>query len=594
MPLERKEKVLLGKRFNGIDAADFVQLVVSGAEQLKSMAERVNALNVFPVPDGDTGSNMSMTMSAGVQELLRKPSGHAGKCAEALAKGLLLGARGNSGVILSQLFRGFAKSVAACETIDAAHFAAALQTGVDAAFKAVVKPVEGTILTVARESAKHAVAVARRTDDVAAVMSETLRCGQETLAKTPDLLPVLKQVGVVDAGGQGLICIYEGFMSYLSGERIVSATVPASPSGASIAAAHATGRDEHRAMSAQSQLSASTIEHGYCTEFIIKLAPAGKRAPFEESAFRGALGKLGDSLLVVADDELVKVHIHAESPGSVMNEAMRYGELTRIKIENMREQHAHIVSEDIAPTGAAGSAAPQPTQAPAAGGDTDAAPLKRYGIVAIAAGAGLSRLFASLGADVVLSGGQTMNPSTEDIVRAVRQVPAETVFVLPNNGNIVMAARQAQELVTGRKLIVVPTKTIPQGMSALIAFKDKAEPAVNAERMEKAAAAVQSGQVTTAVRDTEIDGVTIAEGDYLGIHNGRIVVSNAAIETTLRELIDSMLKDGGEVVTIVTGEDARQENAETLAAYIAQQYPDAETDIQAGDQPVYHYILSVE
>ncbi|MBO9606101.1 MAG: DAK2 domain-containing protein [Paenibacillaceae bacterium] len=563
--------------------------MVSGAERLKAMAEHVNALNVFPVPDGDTGSNMSMTMSAGVEELLRRQSGHAGKCAEALAKGLLLGARGNSGVILSQLFRGFAKAVAACETIDAAHFAAALQTGVDAAFKAVVKPVEGTILTVARESAKHAVAVARRTDDVAAVMSETLRCGQETLAKTPDMLPVLKQVGVVDAGGQGLICIYEGFMAYLSGEQIVSATVPTPPSVATFVENH----DPHRSKSAQSQLSASSIEHGYCTEFIIKLAPAERSARFEEGAFRSTLGRLGDSLLVVADEELVKVHIHAESPGNVMNEAMRYGELTRIKIENMREQHAHIVSDDFAKAGA--DAAPAVSAASVAGGEAAAEPqLKRYGVVAIAAGEGLSRLFASLGADVVLSGGQTMNPSTEDIVRAVQQVPAQTVFVLPNNGNIVMAARQAEDLVSGRKLVVVPTKTIPQGMSALIAFKEKAEPAVNAERMEKAAAAVQSGQVTTAVRYTEIDGVTIAEGDYLGIHNGRIVVSSAELATTLRELIDSMLQDGGEVVTILTGEDARQEEAAALAAYIAERYPEVETDIQTGEQPVYRFILSAE
>jgi len=582
----------LSKRFISLNGTDFYNMVLAGAANLTSNVNRVNALNVFPVPDGDTGTNMNLTMTSGVEELKRKQNPHLGKAAEALSKGLLMGARGNSGVILSQLFRGFAKSVHDFEEINAAQFAAALQQGVDTAYKAVVKPVEGTILTVSREAAKHGLSVTRRVQDITELLQEVLQAGKQSLARTPELLPVLKQVGVVDAGGQGLICIYEGFLSALLGEIVAPApvseenvSVPAVPREMSLREMEQAAHTKE-ARSAQAHLKTEDIEYGYCTEFIVNLLPGKVQGyEFEEGAFRQALSKHGDSLLVVADDDIVKVHIHAEYPGEVMNYAMNFGDLTKIKIENMREQHSHILMSDEyeAPT----AATPEIVE----GYEEERA---AYGFVSVVMGEGISEIFSSLGVDAVISGGQTMNPSTEDIVNAVNSVPADTVYVLPNNSNIVLAAEQARELVEDKTIIVIPSKTVPQGMAALLVFDEKADAQTNAAAMKTALGSVRSGQVTFAVRDTSIDGIEIKEGDFIGIHDNKIVTSNGSLLETCRNLLDSMLESGGEVVTVLTGEDAKPEETDAISAYLSEAYPDAEIEIHSGGQPLYSYIFAVE
>ncbi|MED4602905.1 DAK2 domain-containing protein [Paenibacillus validus] len=598
--------VFLSKRFNELNGADFIRMVEAGALRLKTNVDRVNALNVFPVPDGDTGTNMNLTLTSGVEELRRRPSEHLGKAAEALAKGLLMGARGNSGVILSQLFRGFSKAVADLSTANAQQVAAAFQNGVDIAYKAVVKPVEGTILTVAKEAAKQAVVTAKRQSDVTTVVSELLRQGQDALNRTPDLLPVLKQVGVVDSGGQGLVLIYEGFMSALEGqdEVVEPADMPYVAFGA-VQPIDELLEPENTAVnvqahaelkSAQAHLATEDIEYGYCTEFMIRLNPSKTASrPFDEALFREQLSAYGDSLLVVADDDLVKIHIHAEYPGTVMTHAQQYGELSRIKIENMRDQHTHILESEqpfgtVEPALQAAAAA-VPAEADAIA-DTD--DLKRYGFVAVSAGEGLSGIFTSLGVDRVLHGGQTMNPSTEDIVKAVSEVEAHTVFVLPNNSNIIMAAQQAVELVEDKQVIVVPSKSIPQGIAAIIAFQEEAAPDENADNMQQALQQVHAGQVTYAVRDTQMDGIDIKQGDYIGIHNSKIVASNPDLVASCRQLIDSLLADGAEILTLYAGADAEESTTQQLVAYVHEAHGDVEVEVHEGGQPLYYYIISAE
>lgn len=595
--------VFLSKRLNQINGQDFIRMAEAGAERLNATAERVNALNVFPVPDGDTGTNMKLTLTSGVEELRRRPSVHLGRAAEALAKGLLMGARGNSGVILSQLFRGFSKAVADLESANAQEFAAALQHGVDMAYKAVVKPVEGTILTVAREAAKQGVQSAKRHAGVADVMRDVLAKGEEALAKTPDMLPVLKQVGVVDSGGQGLIYIYEGFLSaldslaetefsepadvpYAAFGAVQSLEAPLEPLPVSDAEVRKEPFEPHRA---QARLATEDIEFGYCTEFIVRLDPSKLAAErFDERRFREELSVLGDSLLVVADDDLVKIHIHAEQPGSVMNLAQQYGSLTRIKIENMRDQHAHILMDELRDQEAQHSrASDEPVSA-------DPGHSKRYGFVAVTAGDGITGIFASLGVDKVLHGGQTMNPSTEDIVKAIGGVPAQTVFVLPNNSNIILAAQQAVELVEDKQVVVIPSKTIPQGIAAVIAFNEEVPLESNVDEMEQALQQVESGQVTYAVRDTQMDGIDIKQGDYIGIHNGKIVSADPDCTASCRHLIDSLLARGAEILTLYTGVDADPEITSRLIEYVEDHHGDVEMEVHEGGQPVYHYILSAE
>lgn len=570
-------------------------MVEKGARQLRDHVDNVNALNVFPVPDGDTGTNMNLTLTSGVEELRRRPSEHIGKAAEALAKGLLMGARGNSGVILSQLFRGFAKSAADRASIDTVQFAAALQHGVDLAYKAVVKPVEGTILTVSKEAAKHAVQQAKRTTDLAELMGAVRKQGQEALSRTPDLLPVLKQVGVVDAGGQGLLYIYEGFwQALLDGgeEPLYSAPAAGGQTNPlqmpSAVHAHSSAHTSAEPSRAQAKLATEDIEFGYCTEFMVVFNDQGRKA-FDEGDFRRELSRFGDSLLVVADEDLVKVHIHAEYPGSVMNHAMQYGALSRIKIENMREQHSHILLEEAAELQGQGQ------KEGASSVSTSASQgLKPYGFVAVSAGAGISKIMTSLGVDQVLHGGQTMNPSTEDIVNAVARVQARTVFVLPNNSNIILAAQQAADLVDGKKLIVIPTKSIPQGIAAVIAYREGASADVNAESMEQAIGQVQSGLVTYAVRDTQMEGIDIRQGDYLALHNGSMAAAAPDLLTVSQRLIDRLVEDGAEIVTVYAGEEAAEEQTHLLVRYIEETYKEIEVEVHSGGQPLYYYIISAE
>nr|WP_187373793.1 DAK2 domain-containing protein [Paenibacillus senegalensis] len=563
-------------------------MMTMGAARLESQVEQVNALNVFPVPDGDTGTNMNLTMSSGIDELHRKPSEHLGKTAMALSKGLLMGARGNSGVILSQLFRGFAKSVQEENAIHPQQFAAALQQGVDTAYQAVVKPVEGTVLTVARESAKEATSYARKAGDIADLLEHTLRKAEEVLARTPDMLPVLKQVGVVDAGGRGLVLIYEGMLQALTGEQ------PPLPVAETAKPAAIPQQSLHDMVSAQAHMATEDIEFGYCTEFMVKLSP--DKVPglqFDEGDFRHELEKFGDSLLVVSDEDLVKVHIHAEYPGEVMNYAMKFGDLTRIKIENMREQHEHIIQAEEAGRANAYLHAPAIQEQPAVPEEQEVE-LKRFGFVTVSVGDGISEIFSSLGVDQVIAGGQTMNPSTEDIVKAIMKTPADTVYVLPNNSNIVMAAEQARELVEEKQVIVIPSKTIPQGMAALLAFVDNATSESNTDAMTAALQNVRSGQITQAVRDSSIDGMDIKENDYLGLMDGRIAVAIPDLSAACQQLLDQMIGEDGEIVTILAGEEAVAEQTAAIEAYLAEHHPNVEVEVHSGGQPLYVYLFSVE
>lgn len=545
-----------------------MNMALSGAARLHQHAEHVNALNVFPVPDGDTGTNMNLTMSFGVQQLQAKPSAEIGKAAEVLSKGLLMGARGNSGVILSQLFRGMAKACAGRQELNSVEFAAALQQGIETAYQAVVKPVEGTILTVAREAAKHAAAHARRLPNIVDLMRETTEKAKEALRKTPDQLPVLKQVGVVDSGGQGLVYIYEGFMHALEGTSPAPAIEPAS----------LPIQPEQPRSLAQAQLSVEDIVYPYDMEFFIRRTEGSAFERFNEMQFRDLLARDGDSILVIEDGDIIKVHVHSRSPGDVLKLALPYGELIQIHILNMREQYLELVShdeEDLEPT-------------------DEEAPLKDgCGVIAVAMGDGIANIFRSVGADLILSGGQTMNPSTEDFVKAIQSVPARQILILPNNSNVVMAAQQAKDL-TDKQVAVIPTKTIPQGLSALLAFREEADLAFNEQSMLQASTSVKSGQVTHAVRDTRLGEIEIKEGDFIGILNDKIVYTSDQLADTCRGLLQQMIESGDEVVTLLAGADAEAEQVDELTAWIEAEYPDAELEIHAGGQPLYYYLFSVE
>lgn len=544
-------------------------MVLYGAHHLSQNANVVDALNVFPVPDGDTGTNMNLSMTSGAKEVEQIDTANIGKVAQSLSRGLLMGARGNSGVILSQLFRGFGKSIEQKSDINAKEFAAAFQAGVDTAYKAVMKPVEGTILTVAKDAAKKAVLTAQTETDIIKVMEAVVNEAEASLERTPELLPVLKEVGVVDSGGKGLLYVYEGFLASLKGEKL-SEKAAALPSLDDLVSA-----EHHK--NAQSHMNTEDIEFGYCTEFMVKL-DSGKRN-FNEDAFRQDLSGFGDSLLVVSDENIAKVHIHAEYPGEVMTYAQKYGSLINMKIENMREQHSAILSQNKRETAAPAEKAPAEKQP--------------YGIVTVAMGEGIAELFESIGATKVIEGGQTMNPSTEDIVQAIKDANAETVVILPNNSNIVMAANQAAD-VAGQHVIVIPTKTVPQGMAALLAFNPALEADENEAAMLGAIGEVKSGQITYAVRDTNIDGIDIKKGDFMGILNGKIVETASDQLTAAKKLIAGMIDEDSEIVTVIKGEDAPEEEAEELAAFISETYEDVEVEVHDGKQPLYSYILAVE
>lgn len=577
-------------------------MVLTGADQLQQHAEHVNSLNVFPVPDGDTGTNMNLTMTAGANELRRNNTASVGQCAGVLSKGLLMGARGNSGVILSQLFRGFGRYAAQHDELNAQQFAAALQTGVDTAYKAVVKPVEGTILTVAKEAAKHAVYYARRNADVVELMTEVLAKAKEALAHTPELLPVLKQVGVVDSGGQGLVYIYEGFLQHLT-SGVGGAPVSTSAPAPQAAAPAPQLRKEPAAVpsvpaSAQSQLSTEDIEFLYDMEFFInRKLGAGPASVFDEDQFRKALSQNGDSIIVISDDDTIKVHVHSKAPGEVLNLALRFGEITQIHILNMREQHRELLTTgmDIAPMPelfadmpAESPSVPAPAVPPA----DDLAP---FGFIAVSSGQGIADIFKSLGIDVVLSGGQTMNPSTEDFVNAIASISAGHIFILPNNSNIVLAAQQAKELLEGeREITVIPSKSIPQGIAAAFAFQEDESVEANAENMLEAIQRVKSGQVTHAVRDTLYEELDIKAGQFIGISNSKIVAAAEDLLSACQALLSHMMVNGDEVVTVLKGEDSTPEATAQLSAWLKETYPEAEIEIHEGGQPLYYYLFSVE
>ncbi|MDR0921917.1 MAG: DAK2 domain-containing protein [Lactobacillales bacterium] len=556
-----------------ITASQFQEMVQAGAARLGANAEYVNSLNVFPVPDGDTGTNMNLSMSTGAKAVSDATDEKVGALAQALSKGLLMGARGNSGVILSQLFRGFGKAIVEKSSLTAADLAHAFTSGVETAYKAVMKPVEGTILTVSRGAAMSGEKKAKETDDVIEVMKAVVKGAKRALAKTPEMLPVLKEVGVVDSGGQGLVYVYEGFLSALTGEYLESETFEPSPA----AMDEMVNAEHHR--SVQSQLATEDIHYGYCTEIMVRIGEGPTVTDkFDYEGFRNYLDGLGDSLLVVNDDEIIKVHVHTEQPGEVMNYGQKYGSLVKVKVDNMRLQHETILEHD--------------KEVKEFAEETPNARIP-YAVIAIAAGKGLANLFKSMGVSYVISGGQTMNPSTEDILSAINEVNADKVIILPNNKNIFMAADAAVE-VADVPVVVVPTKTISQGMTALLAFNDQHSIEDNKNAMTEVLEDVTSGQVTTAVRDTTIDGLSVRKNEYIGMVDGKIVVSEPDIVSASIVTLEKMITDETEIVTIIIGEDGNQDQVDKIVAAVNEMDEEIEFEVHQGDQPVYPYLFSAE
>ncbi len=530
----------------------FKQMLQSGAANLSNHHTEIDALNVFPVPDGDTGTNMSMTFTSGVKDAVSTYSDEIPVIAKALSKGLLMGARGNSGVITSQIFRGVYQSIGSKQTLTAADFAAAFTKGSEVAYKAVMKPVEGTILTVIREASYYAEHLVHPEEmEVEDWFATFIDYAKESLNTTPDLLPVLKEVGVVDSGGAGLVVILEGMHSALLGNVIEA--------------------KESDGTSAQAAVDVENDEFGYCTEFILRLSERGM-ASFTEDKLKRKLSQIGESIVVVQDEELVKVHVHTLTPGEALNLAQRYGEFIKLKIENMQEQHSTLQSE----------AAPVKEE-----------PAKEYALIAVAAGEGLTNLFKEYRCDVVISGGQTMNPSTEDFVAAINKLNAKHIFVLPNNSNIILAAQQAAVVLDERDIHVLPSKSIPQGLSACLMFNPEAAVEDNIEEMTEAIKHVKTGQVTYAIKDTTYEGLEIKEGDYMGMFEKSIIVAVPDKMEAVKTLVDQMMDEDAEIVTVVAGEDASAEEIDALVAYIEENY-DAEVDLHQGDQPVYSFVLGVE
>lgn len=551
-----------------ITAAEFKDMVRIGAHRLTKNAEFVNSLNVFPVPDGDTGTNMGLSFGSGAKAVNESNATNVGELAQSLAKGLLMGARGNSGVITSQLFRGFASSVAGKEALTAQDLTAALMSGVETAYKAVMKPVEGTILTVAREAARAANKQSKETTNAVVILQAVVAAAKNALAKTPDLLPVLKEVGVVDSGGQGLVFIYEGFLEGLSGEVVDDDTYQ--PDGSEMD--EMVNAMHHQ--SVQSQIATEDITFGYCTEMMVGLGQDGATAKFDYEEFRNHLDGLGDSLLVVNDDEVVKVHVHTEHPGTVLAYGHEYGSMLKIKIDNMRLQHETILEQDQA-------------------NEAEAQEPIDFGIIAIASGKGVGTLFKSLGATTILNGGQTMNPSTQDILDAIKSANAKQALILPNNGNIILAAQEAAK-VADIPVAIVPSKTISQGMTSLLSFNPDNSLADNEAQMTAGLKDVISGQVTQSIRDTTIDGLAIKKDDYMGIIDGKIKVTASERQTATVDMIKAMLDDDSEIVTILIGEGGTRQEAQAIADAVMAIDDELEVELHDGGQPVYPYLVSVE
>lgn len=548
------------EKINGLVLAEMIDL---GSKNLAKNAEKINALNVFPVPDGDTGTNMNLSMSSGAKETAANVVENIGELGKSFSKGLLMGARGNSGVILSQLFRGMSQYIADKKEVNAKEFAEAIQNGVSIAYKAIIKPVEGTILTVAREAAEAGLKAAENTTSVVEVMEAIYAEAQASLKRTPELLPILKEVGVVDSGGQGLVCVYQGFVAALKGEKIEGLEAVETN------VVDMQFEDNHD----MDFMNPEDIVYGFCTEFTVRLDKEKKE--FNEDKFREDMSKFGDSLLVISDSEFVKIHVHTENPGDVFNYGQQYGELIKIKSDNMREQHREVLRKQEA----------KQTTAPKE--------LKEQAMISISMGAGLSKVLTSMGVDYIVEGGQTMNPSTEDIMKAIKEVNAKNIFIFPNNKNIQLAAKQAAELAE-ENVFVVESKTAPQGLAAVMVYNPQAAAEENFANMQEVLSTVSTLEVTHAVRDTNIEGVEIKKDEFMGIRNGKIVVSNLSLNTVLEELLEKSLDEDSEIVTLYLGEESTEEYTDFLEQLIEEKYPDVEVELIESGQPVYPYIIGVE
>ena len=563
---------------NTVDAKLLQKLFLAGAKSIEANKEYINELNVFPVPDGDTGTNMSLTIMAAAKDVNQLDNPSMQTLAKAISSGSLRGARGNSGVILSQLFRGFCKVVRDYEELNVTILANAFERAVETAYKAVMKPKEGTILTVAKGGAERAAQLVAETDDCVVFLEEVIKYMDEVLSRTPDMLPVLKEAGVVDSGGQGLLTIMQGAYDALMGKEVDIAIE--APKAAPVV--EKTG-------AANDNISTADIKFGYCTEFIIMLEKAYDMNT--EADFKAYLESIGDSIVVVSDDDIVKVHVHTNDPGLAIQRALSYGSLTRMKIDNMREEHnERVVQENekqqAANVNAASVAAPTPVKAPEK--------RKSVGFIAVSIGAGLDEIFKGLGADYLIAGGQTMNPSTEDMLNAIDAVNADTIFIFPNNSNIILAAEQAKHLTEDKEIIVIPSKTVPQGITALINYVFDKSPAENEKNMIEEMKRVKTGQVTYAVRDTNLDGKDIKKDDIMGIGDKVIMAVGREVADTTVELVSCLMDDESELISLYYGEEVTEEEAQAVADMISEQYPDVDVEVHPGGQPIYYYVLSVE
>ena len=541
------------------------KMFLAGAANLEAKKEFINELNVFPVPDGDTGTNMTLTILSAAKEVKALENPDMVAIAKAISSGSLRGARGNSGVILSQLLRGFTKEIREHKEIDTITLAKACERATATAYKAVMKPKEGTILTVAKGASQKAAELAETTEDLDTFISEVINYAQEVLEKTPEMLPVLKEAGVVDSGGQGLLEVMRGAYDAFQGKEIDYSAIEAS-AGTKMVKPSEQGETE--------------IKFGYCTEFIIMLEK--EFTAKDETEFKAYLESIGDSIVCVADDDIVKIHVHTNDPGLAIQRALTYGQLSRMKIDNMREEHQERLIKD------AEKLAAQQAEA------KKAEPRKEVGFIAVSIGEGMNEIFRELGADYIIEGGQTMNPSTEDMLNAIDQVNAEHIFILPNNKNIILAANQAQTLTEDKDIIVVPSKTVPQGITAIINYMPDADAQTNLEAMIEGIGNVKTGQVTYAVRDTHIDDKEIHEGDIMGIGDSGILAVGQSVEETTKEMLAQLVDEDTELISLYYGQDVQEESAENFAQEIEDLYPDVDVDVHSGGQPIYYYVLSVE
>ena len=564
-----------------INSETFKMMLLSGANNLYNNYPEIDALNVFPVPDGDTGMNMNLTMQSGAKEISNRNDDDIYTIAKVFSKGLLMGARGNSGVITSQIFRGIADGMASKVSIDAYELASAFENGTRVAYKAVIKPVEGTILTVIRESSEYLAKHVDENTSIEKAFDLLLTEARKSLERTPDLLPVLKEVGVVDSGGAGLIKILEGMQSALNGEFIdkVNATSTDIKGSAQVAA------DENN------------DEFGYCTEFIMRLGPDSVKRPFQKNRFTSVLNSHGNSLVVVQDEDIVKVHVHTLNPGNILSYAQNFGEFVKLKIENMTEQHNEILLNEMNKNNDEKSAAAKLKEAPlSAPKEKKETPLKEYALIATSSGKGIDEYFKEIGVDEIVSGGQTMNPSTNDFLEKIEKVHAKTVYLFPNNGNIILAANQARDVLEGKvEVVVIPTKTIMQGIVASMNFNPEFDSKINAEEMTNAIDTVKSGSVTFSIKDTEIDGVKVKKDEYMAIKESKNIISSHKNKfDALKDLVKHLVDEDSSILTILVGNDINDKELKRIEDYYNKEYKNIDCDIKRGDQPVYSFIVGVE